>query len=40
MILRIHALANWLWRHRVPLLPRLLKVLHRPHQVPDYRTFD
>lgn len=29
MILRVHALANWMWRHRVPLLPWLLKAFNR-----------
>lgn len=29
MILRIHAIANWLWRHRVPLLPWLHKAFNR-----------
>lgn len=29
MVLRIHRLAHWLWRHRVPLLPFLLKAFNR-----------
>lgn len=29
MMLRIHRLAHWLWRHKVPVLPKLLKVINR-----------
>jgi serine O-acetyltransferase len=29
MILRIHTVAHWLWRHHVPLLPWLLKAFNR-----------
>lgn len=29
MVLRIHHLAHWLLEHRVPLLPRLLKIVNR-----------
>lgn len=28
-MLQIHRLAHWLWRHKVPLLPWLLKVFNR-----------
>jgi serine O-acetyltransferase len=28
-VLLIHALAHWLWRHRVPLLPKLLALFNR-----------
>ena len=28
-MLRIHALAHWLWKMRVPLLPRLLSLFNR-----------
>jgi len=29
LLLAIHALAHWLWRHHVPLLPRLLTLFNR-----------
>lgn len=29
MVLRIYRLAHWLWRHHVPVLPLMLKVLNR-----------
>ena len=29
IVLRIHRLAHWLWRHHVPVLPWLLKALNR-----------
>lgn len=29
MVIRIHRLAHWLWRHHVPLLPKLLKIVNR-----------
>lgn len=29
MLLAIHALAHWLWRHRIPVLPKLLTLFNR-----------
>jgi serine O-acetyltransferase len=29
LLLTIHAVAHWLWKQRVPLLPRLLTLLNR-----------
>jgi serine O-acetyltransferase len=29
LLLAIHALAHWLWRHHVPLLPKLLTLFNR-----------
>jgi serine O-acetyltransferase len=29
LLLAIHSLAHWLWRHHVPLLPRLLSLFNR-----------
>jgi serine O-acetyltransferase len=29
LLLAIHALAHWLWRHRIPALPRLLTLFNR-----------
>ena len=29
MVLAIHALSHWLWRHRIPLLPKLLSKFNR-----------
>lgn len=29
MVLRLHRVAHWLFRHHVPLLPKLLKVINR-----------
>jgi len=29
LLLAIHALAHWLWRYRIPLLPRLLTLFNR-----------
>lgn len=29
MLLKIHSIAHWLWKRRVPLLPRVLSVINR-----------
>lgn len=29
MLMKIHAIAHWLWKRRVPLLPRLLALFNR-----------
>lgn len=29
MVLAIHAMSHWLWKRRVPLLPRLLSMINR-----------
>jgi serine O-acetyltransferase len=29
LLLAIHALAHWLWRHRIPVLPKLLTLFNR-----------
>jgi serine O-acetyltransferase len=29
MIIKLHAISNWLWRHHVPLLPRIIYGLIR-----------
>ena len=29
MVLAIHAMSHWLWRHRIPLLPKLLSKFNR-----------
>jgi len=29
LLLAIHALAHWLWRHHIPLLPKLLTLFNR-----------
>jgi serine O-acetyltransferase len=28
-MLAIHALAHWLWKHKIPVIPRVLSVLNR-----------
>ena len=29
LVLAIHAMSHWLWRHRIPLLPKLLSKFNR-----------
>jgi serine O-acetyltransferase len=29
MMMKLHRIAHWCWRHRVPLVPKLLKVINR-----------